>query len=118
MQWLGIPSLSMRFWVQVTSIHISKVRSPNNDLYATWSHILSMSWQKEKRESPIKFFQEGGSWGHDFLKEVGPITQETVYHPWNMYTTLTSNLHEMTTLYFPRLPVDTCAWVSSFHTLI
>jgi hypothetical protein len=48
----------------------------------------SPSWQKEKRGSPIKFFQEGGNWGHDFLQKVGPIMQETVYPPWNMYTTL------------------------------
>jgi hypothetical protein len=107
MQWLGIPSLSMRFLSSSlfpqTSIYISKFRTPSKDFYATWWHFPSLSWQKEKRGSPVKFFQEGGgNWGHDFLQKVGPITQETVYPPWNMYTTLillyispTSNLHEM-----------------------
>ncbi len=57
-----------------------------------WHHVLihfpSPSWQKRKeRGSLVKFLQEEGNWSHDFLK-VGPLTQETVYPPWNMYITL------------------------------
>jgi hypothetical protein len=37
-----------------TSIYISKFRSPSKDLYATWSHLPSPTWQKEKRGSPVK----------------------------------------------------------------
>jgi hypothetical protein len=45
---------------------------------------------KEKREEvPSSSFRRGGgNWGHDFILNVCPITQETVYPPFNMHTTL------------------------------
>ncbi len=52
-------------------------------------HTFPHQIDKKKRgEVPVKFLQEEGNWSHDFLKKVGPITQETVYPPSNMYTTL------------------------------
>jgi hypothetical protein len=63
-----------------TSPNLDPLVSISMQLGHTFSHWV---WQKEKER---KSFHEGGNWGHGFLQKVGPITQETVYPPFNMHT--------------------------------
>jgi hypothetical protein len=66
-----------------TSPNLEPLVRISTQLGDTFPHWVD---KKKREEVPSSSFRRGGNWGHDFLQKVGPITQETVYPPFNMYT--------------------------------
>jgi hypothetical protein len=98
MQWLRV----WGFWVQMffpISIYISKFTSLNKAIGMTFFMQLGHTFRHQVNQKKTEEVQSSSfrrlNWSHDFLKEVGPITQEVVYHPWNMYTYLLVYLYNI-----------------------